>query len=256
MSSPIEPTVQFDFPDDAQMRRAGERSRESFRFFIRETFWEDRRLVPGLDLMLVKAAFADTPIHEDGPEFMWLDEVRFDGKFIEGVLINQPFRMTGAQEGDTIRMPLEHLIDWLISADHQAYGGFTVDVLRSRMSEPERIEHDEAWGLKFAAPGEVRFHPTEPITLRSDHPDHPIALHVSEQLDQYCLDHPDRVSTPDPSGWTMLHAYTLAGSPLCVETLLQRSADRSARTPEGLRPVDIAKTLGWNELVDLLGTDA
>ena len=255
MSTPTKPTIQFDFAEDAEMRRAAERSRESFRYFIREAFWEGRRLVPGLDLMLVKAAFAEVPIHPDGPEFMWIDEVRFDGRSIEGVLINQPFRINGVGEGDEIVMPMEHLIDWLISADDEAYGGFTVDVLRSRMSEAERIEHDEAWGLQFAAPGKVRLFPTEPITIRSSQPDHPIALHVSEQLEQFCLDHPDRVSTPDPSGWTMLHAYTLAGSPLCVETLLQRRADRTARTPEGLRAVDIAKTLGWSELVDLLGND-
>ena len=90
-----EPVFMFD-PADARIAHAHEAARESFRFFWRELSWERRRIVPGLDLAMVKLPFTDGPRDDGNPEYehMWVDEVGFDGTLLTGRLINQPNWLT------------------------------------------------------------------------------------------------------------------------------------------------------------------
>jgi uncharacterized protein YegJ (DUF2314 family) len=53
-------------------------------------------------------------------------------------------------------VPFSHLEDWMMTVDGQAYGGFTVNLMRAGMNSQERKQHDEAWGLDFGDPAAVR----------------------------------------------------------------------------------------------------
>ena len=72
--------------EDAEMEQAAAKARQTFRFFWREMAWEQRRIVPGLELAAVKGAFSDPlEIRAENPggfevEHMWLLEVDFDGR--------------------------------------------------------------------------------------------------------------------------------------------------------------------------------
>jgi len=44
--------------DSPQMLEANERARATFKYFWRELWWEQHRLVPALDLACVKVAFS------------------------------------------------------------------------------------------------------------------------------------------------------------------------------------------------------
>lgn len=57
---------------------------------------------------------------------------------------------------DSVTLTLDRIEDWLCALDDRAYGGYSVQVLRSRMSDHEREAHDQAWGLMFPAPDTVQ----------------------------------------------------------------------------------------------------
>src|ERR687891_2755598 len=51
-----EPVFMFD-GEDPEMREACEAAQRSFKYFWRELSWEQRRIVPGLDMAMVKLPF-------------------------------------------------------------------------------------------------------------------------------------------------------------------------------------------------------
>src|SRR3954464_3104874 len=155
--SDSKPSKIFEFDgDDPDMKRAHRRARETFRYFWREVAWERRRIIPGLGLAAVKGPFFDgTPEDPGYVEHMWVNDVDFDGRRVRGTLLNQPNEVTSVAMGDKVKVRLKTLSDWMYTIAGEVYGGYTVQLLRSRMGKRERQEHDDAWGLDFGDPDEV-----------------------------------------------------------------------------------------------------
>ena len=88
---------------DPEMQRAYEAARLTFPYFWREVAWERRRIIPGLDLACVKAAFSDgQKEHSDGApstEHMWFSDIDFDGECVDGVLVNSPNWVKSVKKG-------------------------------------------------------------------------------------------------------------------------------------------------------------
>jgi uncharacterized protein YegJ (DUF2314 family) len=120
-----EPVFMFD-ESDPEMQRAYQAARASFRHFWRELSWERRRIVPGLDMTMVKLPFTDGPRTDGNSEFehMWIGDIGFDGDSISGNLLNAPNWLTSVRQGDEVSAPVSHLTDWMMTADGHAYGGF------------------------------------------------------------------------------------------------------------------------------------
>src|ERR1051326_4119798 len=115
--------------DDPGMQAACAAARASFKFFWRELSWERRRIVPALDMAMIKLPFTDGPRTDGNPDFehMWVRDVDFDGECLSGSLINSPNWLTSVKQEDAVRMPLSHLQDWMMVVDAKAYGAFTVN---------------------------------------------------------------------------------------------------------------------------------
>lgn len=65
MSNPV-----FFFDNaDPEMQQVYRAAQASFRYFWRELSWERRRIVPALDMALVKLPFTDGPRTDGNPEF-------------------------------------------------------------------------------------------------------------------------------------------------------------------------------------------
>src|SRR5262245_50035423 len=254
---------------DPEMERASENARGKFRYFWREMAWERRRIVPALDLACVKAPFSDgmqgsrTPGAPD-VEHMWISEVDFDGQTVGGVLMNSPNWLKTIKEGDAVRIPLAQISDWMYVISEEVYGAYTVNLLRSRMAARERQEHDGAWGLKFGDPKKIRIAP-EPKTgggllkswfgkRQAASGEHPMSENMAVSLKEQLAKKPSLVSATDDRGWTLLHQEALAGSAPTVKVLLEAGADPSARTKGGMTPLQLAKSLGWDHVVALLGS--
>jgi uncharacterized protein YegJ (DUF2314 family) len=252
---------------DPEMQRAYENARATFRYFWREIAWERRRIVPALDLAAVKAPFSDgegKKRDKDTPnvEHMWMSEVDFDGRTVSGVLLNSPNWLKTVKEGDSASLPLGHISDWMYAISGEAFGGYTVNLMRSRMGRREREEHDRAWGLKFGDPTKVRVAP-EPNKgggllknwfgkKQADPEEHPMSEAMAPSLKAELAKNPSLVSARGHRGWTLLHQDASAGSVATVKILLEAGADPSALTEDGMTPLQLAQSLGWDKVVALL----
>jgi uncharacterized protein YegJ (DUF2314 family) len=252
---------------DPEMQRAYEKARATFRYFWREVAWERRRIVPALDLASVKAPFSDGERGTrtgDAPdvEHMWLSEVDFDGRVVSGVLLNAPNWLKTVSEGDPVRVPLGEISDWMYAVSGEVFGAFTVNLLRSRMGRRERQEHDAAWGLDFGDPTKTRVAP-EPNKGRgflknwfgkrqADPDEHPMSEAMAPSLKGEIAKDPSLVSAKDERGWTFLHQQALAGSTASVKVLLEAGADPNAVTEDGMTPLQLARSLGWDKVAALL----
>lgn len=267
MSDSQNSKVFFFKDDDPEMQRANENARTTFRYFWRELSWERRRIVPGLDLACVKAPFSDGERATgagDAPEVeqMWLSEVDFDGRYVSGVLLNQPNWLKSVKQGDSARFALGQISDWMYVIGGEAFGAYTVNLVRSRMGRKERQEHDAAWGLNFGDPGKIRVVP-EPKKgggllknwfggSPANTQEHPMSEGMAAKLKEQLAKQPALLSSKNDRGWTFLHQEALAGNAATVKVLLQAGADRNAKTREGMTPLALAKSLGWEKVITLL----
>ena len=276
-SSPI-----FKSPsDDTEMEQAATKARQTFKYLWREIAWEQRRIIPGLDLAAVKASFSDPPeIRAKNPgglevEYMWLLDVEFDGRVVRGTLINSPHSLRSIQEGDRVTVAGKQLCDWMYVIAGNVYGGFTVDLMRSRMSKGERSQHDKAWGFDF---GELGVIPLVPPEYLGDPPvrkkgllsifggvkstpqdyakvagyEHPMSVNMRDSLDQALAKDLSMVHQADDRGYNLLHQLSLAGSLDGVDVCLKHGADARKAAPNGMTPFALAKCLGWKRVMERL----
>jgi uncharacterized protein len=256
--------------DDPELRRASQRARATFRYFWRELSWEARRIVPGLSVAAFKAAFSDQGVASRGTsgpvEHMWVGEVGFDGLTLRGVLINQPDQLTRLKQGDAVEVPLGQLEDWLYAMDDRAYGAFTVNVLRARMSPEERRAHDGAWGLDFGDPSQEQLLPAprskpgalkrlfgrQPEPVADLEAEHPMSVNMEQTLREALRQDRGLLDGTDDHGLNLLHQLALGGSEAGVRVALESGADVSVRTSAGLTAHQLAASLGWPRVVALL----
>jgi uncharacterized protein len=256
--------------NDPDMQRAYQKARKTFRYFWRELSWEMRRIVPALELACVKAPFSDgegARGHPENPqvEHMWMNNIEFDGRVIKGVLINSPNWLKTVKEGDEAQMPPGEISDWMYASDGEVFGAFTVNLMRSRMGRRERQQHDDAWGLNFGDPNDIRIVPEttkksggffKSLFGRTEAPteigEHPMSAAMAPTLKGQMAEDPTMPHDTDERGWTHLHREALAGNLATVSALLELGADPNAVTNDGMTPLQLAKSLGWNRVVALL----
>ena len=237
--SKSKPSKVFLFDNsDPEMQQAYENARANFRYFWREVAWERRRIVPALDVACVKAPFSDGEgkARNDGNpdvEQMWLGEVDFDGRFVSGVLLNSPNWVKSVKAGDSARLSLDEITDWMYVIGGEVYGAHTVNLMRSRMDKRERKEHDSAWGIDFGYPNTIRVVPPKKnwFGMRvAEIQEHPMSVAMAPSFKSELKADPSLVNTKDDRGWTLLHHQALAGSAPTVKVLLDAGADPNART--------------------------
>jgi len=243
--------IYFVSSDEDYMHRAFEQARESFKYFWRELYWERRRIVPMLDYAMVKICFLDVVNGEEVGEHMWIDDVEFDGETIYGTLVNEPDSVQNVKLGDQISAKIDEMSDWLFSIDGRAYGGFSVQAMRSRMQKKELKEHDKEWGLDFGDFNDILV-----VYEQKEHPEnlteHPMCKNMREQFEQYVKENPSIVTDADEEGFTQLHREALAGNLALVNVLLANGADKNVRTKSGKRAIDLAEHLGWEHIAKVL----
>lgn len=239
--------------DSPEMIAAFEKAQQTFKYFWREMSWEYRRIIPALDMACVKVAFSEEVAGQDEPivEHMWINQVGFDGINVYGELINEPNELTNISNGDPVKVPLTQISDWLFSSSGKTYGGFTIHAMRAQMSDEERQEHDEAWGIDFGD-----FNDIEVVMNQKEQPEnlevHPMDRNTKEGMLGFLKENPGEVKTTDELGLTLLHIETIAGNINAIEALLEMGADKNATTPEGRTALDLAKLLQWSHLTPVL----
>lgn len=274
-----DPHVFISPGDDPEMVEASKKARQTFKYFWREMAWEQRRIVPGLELAAVKASLFDPPeIRAANPgglevEHMWLIDIDFDGRQVQGTLINTPHSLKSYQEGQQVKIPGKQVGDWMYVCMGEVCGGFTVDLMRSRMSASERKQHDAAWGHDF---GDVGVVPLVPMSYISDEApkkkglfsrfkkvpqqpqdykkvaatEHPMSVNMRESFEQALQENPEMLDQADDAhGFTFLHQLALAGSWDGVDVCLKSGADSKKRAGNGMTALDLARSLAWKRVM-------
>jgi uncharacterized protein YegJ (DUF2314 family) len=220
---------------------------------------------------MVKFPFTDGPRGDEHPELeqMWIGDFDFDGINIAGSLLNSPNWLTSVKQGDSITMPFSKSTDWMMTSGGKAYGGFTVNLMRSRMGGRERKEHDEAWGLDFGDPNEIKIElkqksgkgslasrwfgnkgATPPDT--EAFADHPMCVNSLSKIEGQLRENASIVTVTDERGWTLLQSESLAGNFGVVKLLVQYGADLAATTPDGRTALELARRIGWEDIAKYL----
>jgi uncharacterized protein YegJ (DUF2314 family) len=248
-------------PAEARLERAAEAARQTFRFFWRELSWNYRRIHSEVELAIVRVPLPTGLPASEGPahELLWMGDIRFDGDLITGTLLVQPQQVPGVDAQALLRIPLGEAVDWLYAADGIVYGAHTVQVARAAMSDEEREAHDQAWGGDFGDPEHVRLWPEHhgpqlPLDALDDAPEHPMSTLVVSEMQKSLRDRPEEMSRADLNGLVPLHREALAGNLAQVRLLLAAGANRDARTPAGLTPLDLAQRMGWPRVIEALQT--
>lgn len=267
--------------DDPEMAAASKKARQTFKYFWRELSWENRRIIPGLEVAAVKASLADpAEVQAENPdglevEHMWLLDVDFDGRHVEGTLINTPHSLKSFQEGQRVKIAGKQLGDWMYVCMGEVCGGFTIDLMRSRMEAGERKQHDRAWGHDF---GDVGIVPLVPASYLGGEPpkkkgflsrfkktpqkpqdyakvaaaEHPMSVNMRESFEQTLQENPELLHETDDKGFTFLHQLSLAGSLDGVDVCLKHGADANTPAANGMKPFDLAKCLAWDRVMKRL----
>lgn len=235
--------VTYHRGDDSQMHHASAKARESFKYFFNCISQDFNRIVPACELACVKVPFCDDFSDPDAHvEHMWVDGVDFDGVDVFGELLNSPNELQSVSEGDRVAFPLDQVGDWLCVLDDQVYGGFTVQLIRSRMELAERAQHDAAWELSFPEPDCVQ------VPEVSAEFETAIAGVLAEQISQ----EPKTVEELFDGGRTILHLVSLYGRVPSVKVLLESGANVDAKCQRGWTARDYAASLGWTEIMQML----
>ncbi|OXA93221.1 DUF2314 domain-containing protein [Flavobacterium hercynium] len=237
--------------ESQNMINAFERAQETFKYFWRELSWEYRRIIPALDVACVKLAFTQEIDDETIVEHMWINEINFDGEKIKGILVNDPNDLTNVSNGDYVEIPINQISDWLFATQDKTYGGFTIQAMRSEMSETERQEHDDAWGMDFGDYNDILVayeQKEKPENLT----EHPMSINMKDSLANFIKENPNELNGEDEFGYTFLHREAIAGNSTIVKVLLDLGADKNAKTHDNKTARDFAESLKWEHLLPLL----
>ncbi len=82
-------------------------------------------------------------------ELAWLDDVTWDGVRFRGVLNREPAIVKGHARGDEVRVTRGAVADWLYIDSGRAVGGWTIRLLRKRMTAGQREKFDEVTPYSF-----------------------------------------------------------------------------------------------------------
>lgn len=229
--------------DDQELVLAFEKARKSLQSFWHQVSLDFNRIVPALEMACLKVQFSDEPNKSDSKvEHMWVNQIDFDGLFFSGVLLNSPNDLKKYKSGDNVNFPRSQITDWLCVIDQKVYGGFTIQLIRSRMSNQERAQFDAAWGLNFPPPETVL------IPEHNDTFENNLAGLLAEEIKKDS----SIVNRVFAEGRTLLHLSALYGRLPSVDLLLRSGADKQIKCSRGWTAADYATSFEWKEILHLL----
>lgn len=243
----------FYAQQNEKMKDAYVKAQQNFKYFWRELYWEYRRIIYAHSFAMVKIPFEQTVPGQTEPliEHMWINNINFDGEIITGELVNDPNQLTNVTKGDLVSKPISEIDDWMISIQGKVYGGFTIQVMRSGMSEKERKSHDTAWGLDFGDYNEILL-----VYKQKENPEnlleHPMSKNMAENMREYLIENPNELTVEDENGLTLLHREAIAGNKINVEILLELGADKTKKSKANKTALEYVELMNWENVAELL----
>ncbi len=120
--------------DDAEMNAAIEKAKSSFTDFTTAFSSKKSRFTS----FSVKVPFVTT----EGNEHIWISEISKQKDNYFGIVDNLPESTSEVKLGDKIKIEPAKISDWMFVEDGKLRGGYTIRLIRKRMTEEERKEFD------------------------------------------------------------------------------------------------------------------
>jgi len=139
-----EPDVYNLEESDNGMNNAIEKAKQTFNKF--ETVFKND--TQKLNYYSIKQSF---PTPDGGSEHIWIGQINLVDDNYKGVVGNEPINTKAVKLGDVIVVDKKSLSDWMIvnNSTGKTKGGYTIRVIRDRMSSDEKKEFDRTSGLIF-----------------------------------------------------------------------------------------------------------
>lgn len=240
--------------ESPEMILAFDKAVSTFKYFWRELYWEYRRIIPALELAYVKCAFIQENLEDKNQpliEYMWIDQIGFDGSTISGTLLNEPYIIDNVQAGETVSLQFDSIVDWMFLSNGTVHGGFTIQEYRKTLNAVDRKEYDEAWGIDFGNPDEI-FLVYDQKDCPKNLDEHPMCKNILDQFINIINTDPRIITEKDESGNQLLHREVLAGNYLFVREILSSNVNKLVMNNQSMTPLDLAHKMGWNNIVNLL----
>lgn len=129
--------------EDAEMNAAIQQAQATLPLFIQALLSPE----PTQIHFSIKAKFPYGD--DDSAEHMWISELTFSDNVFEGTLANEPVYISSLQIGDTVSVQISNVSDWFIVDGDKLLGGYTIHVLRNRMTPDEREQFDSEFGVRI-----------------------------------------------------------------------------------------------------------
>lgn len=84
---------------------------------------------------------------ERGNEHIWINEIVLVADKYLGIIGNIPEYTSEIKLGDTVLVEKSEISDWMYTEESKLKGGYTIRVLRNRMSESEKKQFDNENGI-------------------------------------------------------------------------------------------------------------
>ena len=85
----------------------------------------------------------------DNKEHIWISNITIKDNEYYGIVNNIPEYVKDIHFGDSIKINKDNISDWMYTDNKKLVGGFTLRLIRNRMSEVERKQFDSESGLIF-----------------------------------------------------------------------------------------------------------
>ncbi|WP_193702258.1 YegJ family protein [Flavobacterium haoranii] len=137
-----EPTIYNIQSDDSEMNQAIENAKQtldSFDFALNNntrifTFF-------GLKKRVIENGFV---------EHIWIGNIKkLDNENYIGIVDNLPEKIENIKLGDTVQINRKEISDWMYIKNSKLHGGFSIKLLRDRMTKEERENFDRESGMKI-----------------------------------------------------------------------------------------------------------
>ena len=137
-----EPTIYKVGEDDAEMNKAIEKARQTIDSFD-FAFKNNSKVFTFFSL---KKKFEEN----GNVEHIWIGNIqKFEnGKYV-GVIDNLPEKIKDVKLGDTVVIEKKDISDWMYLKNSELHGGYTIRLLRERMTEDDRKKFDSESGMKI-----------------------------------------------------------------------------------------------------------
>jgi uncharacterized protein YegJ (DUF2314 family) len=135
------PDLVFVDEKDKEMNAAMEKARKSVDDFIK-AFQKPKK---GQSDFGIKVGITDGK----QVEHFWVAVTKFDGKQFEGTINNEPALVKTIKEGEAVTVEKGKISDWMFVENKKLVGGYTVRVLRNRLTPEERKALDESIPYKI-----------------------------------------------------------------------------------------------------------